>query len=406
MKGIKLILGVFAAASLLFSVNAFAQENANRDENGKVVRGAYETNKAFDNTFIGIGVGYNTTAQLGNKGDVPLFIKKGGLALDAYFGKWWTPFIGARIGYHGLSTDVKNAGFGAQAQHIIPVDLLWSLTNTFGGYKETRFWDISLYGSAALAMVDFKQGEGIDNEWMLGAGLLNEFRLSNRVNLMLDFRGMVGKASTYALPESEKSVSRFAFPISATLGLAFNLGKTNFDRHSSITPVVIPVPFTTDQYNALKERVEALEKENAELKDQVAELQKIADKVNNLVDGQTYLYKDGEFTVVEIVKASPLTLYFDCGQTKLTKRELAHLDYFNQNVVDGDVKLDVNGYADKQTGSKKRNQYLSEQRVKYVTDLLVKAGAKEENISGSAHGCEVQLFDGAANNRVVTIEVK
>ena len=370
MKGIKLFFGVLASASLLFSVNAFAQENANRDENGKVVRGAYETNKAFDNTFIGIGVGYNTTAQFGNKGAVPAFIAKGGLAVDAYFGKWWTPFIGARIGYHGISTDVKGQGFGAAAQHIIPVDLLWSLTNTFGGYKETRIWDISLYGTGALGMVNVS-GNGLDNEWMLGAGLLNEFRLGKRVNLMRDIRGLVAKATTYELPH-----------------------------------VVIPVPFTTEQYNALKERVEALEKENAELKDQVAELQKIADKVNNLVDGQTYLYKDGEFTAVDVVKASPLTLYFDCGQTKLSKRELAHLDYFNQSVVSEDVKLDVNGYADKQTGSKKRNQYLSEQRVKYVTDLLVKAGAKEENISGAAHGCEVQLFDGAENNRVVTIEVK
>ena len=406
MKGIKLFFGVLASASLLFSVNAFAQENANRDENGKVVRGAYETNKAFDNTFIGIGVGYNTTAQFGNKGAIPAFIAKGGLAVDAYFGKWWTPFIGARIGYHGISTDVKGRGFGAAAQHIIPVDLLWSLTNTFGGYKETRIWDISLYGTGAFAMVNVS-GNGLDNEWMLGAGLLNEFRLGKRVNLMLDIRGLVAKATTYELPHYEgKELSKFAFPVSATLGLAFNLGKTNFDRHSSITPVVIPVPFTTEQYNALKERVEALEKENAELKDQVAELQKIADKVNNLVDGQTYLYKDGEFTAVDVVKASPLTLYFDCGQTKLSKRELAHLDYFNQSVVSEDVKLDVNGYADKQTGSKKRNQYLSEQRVKYVTDLLVKAGAKEENISGAAHGCEVQLFDGAENNRVVTIEVK
>ncbi|MBP5740678.1 MAG: OmpA family protein [Bacteroidales bacterium] len=404
MKGIKLFFGVLAAASLLFSVNAFAQENANRDENGKFVRGAYETNKAFDNIFIGIAGGYNTTAQFGNKGAVPTLIAKGGLAVDAYIGKWWTPFLGARIGYHGLSTDVSGQKFGDQAQHIIPFDLLWSLTNTFGGYKETRLWDISLYGTGAFAMVNVKGS--LDNEWMLGAGLLNEFRLGKRVDLMLDIRGLVAKASTYDLPQTGSNVAKFAFPLSATLGLSFNLGKTNFDRHSSITPVVIPVPFTTEQYNALKERVEALEKENAELKDQVAELQKIADKVNNLVDGQTYLYKDGEFTAVEVVKASPLTLYFDCGQTKLNKRELAHLDYFNQNVVDGDVKLDVNGYADKQTGSKKRNQYLSEQRVKYVTDLLVKAGAKEDNISGAAHGCEVQLFDGAANNRVVTIEVK
>ena len=406
MKGIKLFFGVLAAASLLISGNAFAQENANRDENGKVVRGAYETNKAFDNTFIGIGAGYNTTAQFGNGGVIPAFLAKGGLALDAYFGKWWTPFLGARIGYHGLSTDTKGQKFGDEAQHVIPLDLLWNVSNTFGGYKETRFWDIILYATGGWVGVKPLNANGLDREWIAGAGLLNEFYLGKRVNLNLDIRGLVGKASTYQVAMNESKVSNFLFPISATLGLSFNLGKTNFDRHSSITPVVIPVPFTTDQYNALKERVEALEKENAELKDQVAELQKIADKVNNLVDGQTYLYKDGDFTAVDVVKASPLTLYFDCGQTKLSQRELAHLDYFNQSVVDGDVKLDVNGYADKQTGSRKRNQYLSEQRVKYVTDLLVKAGAKEENISGAAHGCEVQLFDGAANNRVVTIEVK
>ena len=60
MKGIKMFFGVLAAASLLFSVNAYAQENANRDENGKVVRGAYETNKAFDNTYIELGAGINS----------------------------------------------------------------------------------------------------------------------------------------------------------------------------------------------------------------------------------------------------------------------------------------------------------------------------------------------------------
>ena len=64
MKGIKTILGALAAASLLFSVNASAQENNNRDENGKVVRGAYETNKAFDNTFISIAAGVNTVVPI------------------------------------------------------------------------------------------------------------------------------------------------------------------------------------------------------------------------------------------------------------------------------------------------------------------------------------------------------
>ena len=89
-----MFFGALAAASLLFSVNAYAQENNNRDENGKIVRGAYETNKAFDNTFISLGVGYNAGLNFGNGGSVPFFQAPGGLALDLGFGKMWTPFIG------------------------------------------------------------------------------------------------------------------------------------------------------------------------------------------------------------------------------------------------------------------------------------------------------------------------
>ena len=96
MKGIKTILGALAAASLLFSVNA----------NGKIVRGAYETNKAFDNTFIGIAGGVNSVVPSvrapKNWGNI-------GLAVDVNFGKWWTPAIGMRLGYHGLWDNAKIA---------------------------------------------------------------------------------------------------------------------------------------------------------------------------------------------------------------------------------------------------------------------------------------------------------
>ena len=103
---------------------------------------------------------------------------------------------------------------------------------------------------------------------------------------------------------------------------------------------------------------------------------------------------------------SEITLYFDCRSAKLSAREKAHLEYFTDNVVNADTKLLVNGYADKQTGSAKYNQTLSEKRVKTVVDLLKKAGANEANIESAAHGATVQLFNGAAKNRVVTIEVK
>ena len=62
MKVIKFI-GILAAASFLFSFNAMAQEDGNRDADGKVVRGPYVTNGAFDNTFIGLGAGVNSVIE-------------------------------------------------------------------------------------------------------------------------------------------------------------------------------------------------------------------------------------------------------------------------------------------------------------------------------------------------------
>ena len=408
MKGIK-IFGALAIASLLFSANAFAQENNNRDENGKVVRGAYETNKAFDNTFIGIGAGINSVVP---SITAPKNWGKIGLAADLNFGKWWTPAIGMRLGYHGLWDVAKaNAINGTKTGdkfgfHYIHGDLLWNISNTIGGYKETRFWDFVPYATMGVLDVckgvnPFKKGASNNFEYAAGAGLLNVLRLSNRVNLTIDLMALVGKAAAY----TNGSGRLIVFP-SATAGLQFNLGKTNFDRHSTITPVVIPVPFTTEQYNALKDKVAALEKENAALKDKIALLEKEVAPLRKLVNGQTYLYENGTFTAVDVKAGAPISIYFDLGSAKISAREKAHLEYFTNNIATADTKVEVNGYADKATGSVKTNQALSEKRAKAVVDLLKKAGMPESNIECKANG-GVDIFNTPAyKNRVVTIEIK
>ncbi len=422
MKGIKAIFGVLAAASLLFSVNATAQENNNRDENGKVVRGAYETNKAFDNVFIGIaggvnsgiiGIGkngnYSGTTKFGT--DYPLNFAGIGLAAELYAGKWFTPAIGARLGYKGVAyVPQGDSPFRYKPNHhYAHIDLMWSLTNSFWGYKETRVWNVNPYISAGLLAYDEKNAtklDAYDLEYAMGAGILNTFRLGQRVNLTLDLGALIAKRGQYAPLAQNLYPSRFVFPVYATLGLGFNLGKTNFDRHSSITPVVIPVPFTTEQYNALKDKVAALEKENAALKDKVAALEKELAPFKNLVNGQTYLYENGTFTAVDAVKGStPVSVYFDLGSAKISDREKAHLDYFTSNLP-ADTKLVLNGYADKATGSAKINQTLSEKRVKAVKDLLVKAGVAESKIEATANGGADIFGTPAYKNRVVTIEAK
>ena len=396
MKVIKL-LGILAAASFLFSFNAYAQEDANRGADGEVVRGPYVTNGTFDNMFINLGAGVNSVVEKG------FGLGKMGLATEVDLGKWFSPTVGLRAGWRGINNTSKSGELNKAPFHYVHGDILWNVSNTIDGYKETRFWNFVPYVTGGLSMIKHHDLKQFDNEFAAGAGLLNSLRLSERINLNLDLSLIVARAEAYKM---NGFLGRYAGFPTATLGLQFNLGRTGFDRLSSVMPVIVPVPFTEAQYNALKDKVAALEKENAELKNKIANLENQLAPFKNLVDGQTYLFKNGRFTAVEAKVASPATVYFDLGSAKISEREKAHLEFFANNVVDNATKLLLTGSADKQTGTAKINQKLSEQRVDAVKALLGKLGANTDNIETIAKGDTDNKFDTPAKNRCVTIEVK
>ena len=396
MKAIKFI-GILAAASFLFSFNAFAQEDANRGADGEIVRGPYVTNGAFDNTFISLGAGVNSVLER-NYG-----LGKFGLATDVTLGKWFSPTIGVRAGWHGINVTSKSGELNKSPYHYLHGDLLWNISNAIGGYKETRIWNFIPYVGGGLTLIKHHDLKVYDQEFAGGVGLLNSIRLGERVNLNLDLGVILSRAQAY---DMNGFIGRYIGLPSATLGLQFNLGRTGFDRLSSVMPVIVPLPFTEGQYNALKDKVAALERENAQLKNKIADLENQLAPFKNLVDGQTYLFKNGRFTAVEAKVASPATVYFDLGSAKISDREKAHLEFFANSVVDNATKLLLTGSADKQTGTASGNQKLSEKRVDAVKALLEKLGANGNNIETVANGDTKNVFDTPAKNRCVVIEVK
>lgn len=380
MKTLKFI---GAAAAILMSVSAFAQENGNRDENGKIVRGSYETAGFWDNWFVGAGIG--TNGSYDSQVKTKLF---GGFGADVFAGKWITPCVGAEVKYHGLRNKIErkqgvvNPGRVFKLhENVLELNALWNLSNELSGYKETRTLDVILYGGTGLADCN---GIGGAAAWEVTfqAGIIADVRLSKRFDLFANLGGIV-------MDDAEiLSNGRGCVLPSLTAGVVYNIGKTGFSRHSSITPVVVPVPFTTEQYNDLANKVQALEKENADLKAKIAELEAKPDTV-----------------YVEAAVVSSATLYFDCGSARLSSRELAHLEYYASCALNADSKVTVIGSADSATGSAKRNQYLSEQRAKTVANLLVeKYGLSMDNITIVADGDTNNVFDTPAKNRVVTIK--
>ena len=362
MKRLYYFIGAAAlvAVAMTASPALKAQENGNRDENGKVVRGPYETNRFGDNWFIGAGGGVNLFL---NEGFDPVI----GPSIDANLGKWFTPSVGMRVGYQGFKTNVSadNAtqNFGYMYFHG---DFLWNMSNALGGYKETRFWNLVPYAHAGYFRTYGLNGsEFYDNEIAAGAGLLHNLRLIDRLDLIIDMRATVmngraiGTDGVSLLP-------------SVTAGLAVDLGFPNFVRTST---VVAALELANAEKSAILEAATlaleaanlALEEENMDLEKANAALAKENSALKKKPSGM-------DFTAF-FENMSPATVYFEIGQTVLNDKEMEHLDFIAKNIVSSADKntkiyLTLLGTADGNTGTMRRNQHLSEARAKYIYDIL------------------------------------
>lgn len=375
----------------------FAQENNNRDENGKVIRGPYETNRLFDNVWIGVAGGINLFENS--------FTDAGGInpALDINIGKWVTPSVGVRIGYQGLTasswTSVQYPYFKTMGDDgryknafntaYIHGDVLWNISNAFSGYKETRTWNFVPFLTAGLAR-SFKNGFS-NNEFAAGVGLLNNIRVSNRVDLTLEVRQLIVKQGYDSSPDGG-----VAGMTSATFGVSFKLGRTGFKRSH------------TDEYAGriatLQTLNDALENEKADVENDKAELAAENAALREAVE--TLRAKPAKVEKV-MLDVTPGAVFFEIGQTELSPQELFHLDFYLKNVIaqDADKVFTLTGYADRQTGSKKRNQELSKLRVEYVYNLLqTKYGVSADRLVIKAAGSEVDRWGDPLLNRCVVIE--
>ena len=333
MKRLNILLGAAAlvAVTLTASPALNAQENGNRDMDGKIVRGPYETNSFGDNWFIGAGGGINI---FWNEG----YNVKIAPSIDANFGKWFTPAVGMRIGYQGLNAQAWSGEPGILGSTLdqernqylqkfgymyIHGDFLWNASDAIGGYKETRFWDLVPYlHSGYFRSYGLKNVDFYDNEFAAGAGLLHLLRLSNRLDLIIDMRATVVNGRVI---DNEK----IAVLPSVTAGLAVDLGWPNFIRTSTIVEAIEIA--NLEKTAILEGAIAALEIANANLEDQNSKLGKANKK---LIKENEALKNLPEQDMNEFFEdMGPAHIYFEIGQTTLGEKEMQHLDFLAKNLI-------------------------------------------------------------------------
>ncbi|MDR0892083.1 MAG: hypothetical protein LBN24_05665 [Mediterranea sp.] len=381
---------LWLAALLVSSTYLLAQRQPeNRDLQGFILYGPYQTNGFLDNWFVGIGVGanvyegeHNNKASLGNR-IAP--------SLDVTVGKWFTPCYGARLQYNGLSSrgltlpgmpyakpGKYSGSYAKQKFNVMNLhtDFLWNLSNAFWGFNEQRLWNCSAFVGLGWAR---SAAEGLkDNEMSATFGVWNTFRLTERIDLTLEARQMIVNQRF----DKEASGSRGEGQTAVTVGVSAKLGKTRWQRVHPMDPYAEAVM-------------------QANLKRMYDKNKRLMDAKEQLADEVEVLKKQKNDTIFQpVVSAAPMALFFKVGQAVLSDKDLVNLDFYVKNALslDKNASFTLVGSADKGTGTESANERLSSERVDYVYNLLIQK-------YGIAPNRLIKKPEGDSNNRFATPEL-
>lgn len=348
-----------------------------------------ETNSFWSNWFISVGAGgqvyfgdHDRQAQFGDRISP---------ALDIAVGKWFSPEIGVRLMYNGLSAkgaaqDVR-VGPGNEAvpgPHTsgdvwgawlrdqkfkyfnFQADAMFNLSNIFCGYNEKRVYNCSPYiGVGVMKVTEAPKETALSGHF----GILNSFRLCSALDLNLDLRATLVDDDFDGEPGGRGGEGM----LSATIGLTYKFKPRGWNRGKTIVRKV----YNNAEINAMREKLNQMNEENARLESALAQ--------ND---------KEKAQTIVKQITSANL-IVFPIGESKLSNQARVNLGMLAEVIKQGDASTvyTITGYADAGTGSKAINERLSKARAEAVCDCLVKEfGVKKSQLKIDYKGGVDNMF--------------
>ena len=389
---------MLAALAMAASCTAWAQEtqtvqNGDFTETVEYSTDKFkvETNRFWSNWFVSAGGGVNL--YFGDHDKQVKFGKRLAPAVDVAIGKWFTPGIGVRFAYSGLS--VKGAtqtGIHSTGEEVpgkggygywltkqkfnyfnFHLDAMFNVSNLLFGYNPNRVYSLSPYvGLGVMKTNDTPKATEIAGHF----GLMNSFRLCDALDLNLDIRGTLVSDAF----DGEAYGRGGEGMLSATVGLTYKFKKRGWDKAKTV------VRIDNRAINALRQQLADAEAENDRLKRALAE-------------GNRQKAKE------IVTKASANLVTFPIGKATLSNEARANLSLLAEAIKSGDksVVYTITGYADAGTGSKRLNERLSKRRAEAVFNCLVKEFGVSESQLRVDHkgGVDNMFYDDPRLSRAV-----
>ena len=355
---------VLSALLLVTGMSVYAQEDFSKSikTTTTIVENAdkykVETNRFWSNWFVTAGGG-----ALIFFGDHNMQMKFGDRlspALDIGFGKWFTPGIGVRFMYSGLTIKgatqngshstgkVYDASQWLDEQKFdfmnIHGDVLFNASNLLCGYNEKRFWSVTPYVGLGWILTWETPRE---RNFNASIGLINSFRLSSAFDLNLDVRGTATKDEF----DGERGGRKEEGLLSVTVGVTYKFPRRTWGRSTVKT-----ITFSDEELRLMREQLKAMNDENNRLKNELVET---SNKVTERV-------------VETNILSAPYLVTFQISRYALSNEARVNIGFQakimkeNKNAV-----YTIIGYADKGTGTKEFNQFLSKSRAEAVYNCLV-----------------------------------
>ncbi|MDR0824566.1 MAG: OmpA family protein [Prevotella sp.] len=360
MKKVSLLLVLVFAA-----MTTFAQTSGYSTREGRNT--TFVRNGFWDNWFIGVGAGANV--YFGDHDKDAKFLSRPTVAPQFQIGKWYNPYFGGRAKVTGGSLH----NFGPNAQQMMhnkylgfEFDLLWNVSDYLLKYNSKRVYSFIPYiGLGGMWGWDYKNAAGImyptnylekhpgasQQTMTLNAGIINNFRLSERVSFAVEVSGAMVKEDFDKQMGGDWSYDILA---NASASLIFKIGKkTDFSEAVLLDQGLI---------DDLNSQINKLRQENETLRNRTcppAET-KVVEKI---VEKQ-------------VAAAAPFVsnvVFFRIGSAVIDKNQEVSIYNTAKYLQDNPNKnVKIVGYADKKTGSASVNQKISEKRAKNVADVLIK----------------------------------
>ena len=382
----KLILTSLCA---VFALGAFAQSTETQELKPSK---DYLVGSFADNWFISGGIGFQT--YLSEYYTAGSLLGHFSPAVDLSVGKWLTPVFGVRAqlsglnqrGYNLLSTPYIDANEMVDNVYKmnfyyfnLHADLLFNIHSQFYRYNPERKYElIPFVGMGWFATI--KDGLA-NNEFAANAGIINQFRVNDRLDLDLELKAMILRSDVDGNP-----AKRINVPASATIGVTYKIGKAKEFAlgHIEPAPIVEKVVDNSElenKTNELASRLADQQKKNNDLNKALAQEKQRANQLNDELEALKKAPKTVKETVVADINGS-FRVFYEIGKTNLDEFNSANLEYIAGIIKKTNKKYIIKGYADKTTGSLSINQKLANKRAENVYNLLIeKYGVNKDMLS-------------------------